>query len=243
MSGFFNRLFGTNKTEGADTDVPVIENDNVDLYEPTVVGFSSIEQQQLCYGAIVTCGYDPSQHTVLDIGCGRADMYEYITNFFGNGKPKRYTGVDANPDMIQLATEKLESLYGTLDNVALVQSDHFSFLSGDDIKEGQYDWVFCSNTLNSPVFDVDRTDIDRELTQMTYAEHFLSHTWNTTSRGVVFSVYTNPFVKNQMEGSIWSWDKGKLLEMVDRLFGGQYVVRCDYLLPNHMTIILYKKRG
>ena len=45
---------------------------------------------------------------ILDVGCGFADLYTYLRN--KNKLPKKYTGIDINPDFINHCKKKFPSL-------------------------------------------------------------------------------------------------------------------------------------
>ena len=49
--------------------------------DPRVVGWLSVEEQEALFSGLLLF-YNPSKHTILDVGCGRADLYGYIKNLF-----------------------------------------------------------------------------------------------------------------------------------------------------------------
>lgn len=46
---------------------------------------------------------DPQEYTLLDVGCGQGDLYEFCWNHF---RPLRYHGIDLSPAMLQHARRK-----------------------------------------------------------------------------------------------------------------------------------------
>jgi len=73
------------------------------LYSPYVVGYSSEAEQQYMFLNLLM-GFDGSMDSLLDIGCGRADLYEYITK--RSTSIISYQGIDHNPNMNDLAKQK-----------------------------------------------------------------------------------------------------------------------------------------
>lgn len=74
------------------------------LYSPQVVGYNTTTEQQYLFQNLVM-GLDPRTSTILDVACGRADLYGYLTEVYGKDI-LGYTGVDLNPFMADLAKQK-----------------------------------------------------------------------------------------------------------------------------------------
>jgi len=72
------------------------------MYSPTPVGYNSIAEQRYLMQNLLVGFYGNS---ILDIGCGRADLYDFISNFHENLN-FTYHGIDHNPVMIDLAKKK-----------------------------------------------------------------------------------------------------------------------------------------
>ena len=75
------------------------------LYSPSVVGYSSEAEQQYMFLNLLM-GFDGSMYSLLDIGCGRADLYDYITK--RSARIISYQGIDHNPNMSDLAKQKYD---------------------------------------------------------------------------------------------------------------------------------------
>ena len=62
--------------------------------------------------------------SILDIGCGRADLYDFIVNFYPDLN-FTYNGIDHNPVMIDLAKEKygVECQIGAFESAKLTKSE------------------------------------------------------------------------------------------------------------------------
>jgi SAM-dependent methyltransferase len=72
------------------------------LYSPKPVGYHATAEQHYLFQNLLV-GFNPSNN-ILDIGCGRADLCNFITNFYGEAAP--YAGIDHNPIMADLAKQK-----------------------------------------------------------------------------------------------------------------------------------------
>jgi SAM-dependent methyltransferase len=85
-----------------------IKSDSPDymLYSPFPVGYSTIQEQSYIFENLIV-GYTPDL-SILDIGCGRADLINFIEYYHGT-RPSLYTGIDHNPNILNIAKQK----YGT----------------------------------------------------------------------------------------------------------------------------------
>jgi SAM-dependent methyltransferase len=104
------------------------------LNNPEVVGWFSIQEQELLFSALLLF-YDPSK-SVLDVGAGRADLYGYLKRVL-NTDQINYKGIDYNPNVLEIAKQKYPG-------VAVEAVDLLSIDNGAD-----YDWVFASGLFNS----------------------------------------------------------------------------------------------
>jgi len=110
----------------ADTLKP--DDDKYDLLSPFKVGYSQTREQEfLFYNGLYD--FDPFKHSIIDIGCGRADLYGYLSELYPTNIIN-YVGIDNDPDMFKLAKEKY--------NFEILQSD---FLEVEDVTA---DFVFAS---------------------------------------------------------------------------------------------------
>jgi len=78
-------------------------DDNYMLYSPHPVGYNSTSEQQYIFQNLLV-GYNPQNYSILDIGCGRADLYGHLLESYDN--IISYQGLDFNPNMSALAKEK-----------------------------------------------------------------------------------------------------------------------------------------
>lgn len=72
------------------------------LYSPKAVGYHTTSEQRYMFQNLLV-GFDPSGN-ILDIGCGRADLCDFMNSFYGT--PVGYYGIDHNPIMSDLAKQR-----------------------------------------------------------------------------------------------------------------------------------------
>lgn len=72
------------------------------LYSPKTVGYHTTSEQRYIFQNLLV-GFDPSMN-ILDIGCGRADLCDFINSFYGIATG--YYGIDHNPIMADIAKQR-----------------------------------------------------------------------------------------------------------------------------------------
>ena len=105
---------------------------------PQALFWENRRVQELRFDILLRCGVKAGD-SVLDVGCGFADLYHYMEN---RGLDVDYTGIDLSPDMIDAATMRAPDL-------KLYAGDMFDF----NPPEQAYDWVLLSGALNEPLQD------------------------------------------------------------------------------------------
>ncbi len=78
-------------------------DDDYMIYSPHCVGYNSTSEQQYIFQNLLV-GYNPEIYTILDIGCGRSDLYGYLHETYNN--IISYQGLDHNPNMSTLSKQK-----------------------------------------------------------------------------------------------------------------------------------------
>lgn len=101
----------------ADTDPDYMLN------SPQVVGYNTTAEQQYLFQNLII-GLDPKNNTLLDIGCGRGDLYGFIQEMYLEDV-FAYTGIDHNPMMADLAKQKynLDIQVNSFENAELNNAD------------------------------------------------------------------------------------------------------------------------
>ena len=74
------------------------------MYSPFPVGYSSTSEQKYIFQNLII-GFNPGNYSMLDIACGRGDLYGYIKDLYKNDMLS-YQGIDINPFMGNLAKQK-----------------------------------------------------------------------------------------------------------------------------------------
>lgn len=97
------------------------------------LGWRKIEGQSARFDILCQIG-DLSGHSVLDAGCGHADLFAFLKKRFSS---VTYYGCEQIPELLQVATQR----YKRESNVALLQGDFF------DIAMPVTDFVLASGSL------------------------------------------------------------------------------------------------
>lgn len=116
-------LYGNNEEYNRRDSLSAATDSDYMLYSPEPVGYNTTAEQQFLFQNLII-GLDPTSFSVLDIGCGRGDLYGFLRDIwpdhiFG------YTGIDMNPIMCDLGREKygLDLINGNFDNTKLEAHD------------------------------------------------------------------------------------------------------------------------
>jgi len=70
------------------------------------LGWGSEVQQTYRFSQTIDFGIDFNHKSILDIGCGFGDYYEFLKDNSDQFAITRYTGYDLNPDLIEAAEKK-----------------------------------------------------------------------------------------------------------------------------------------
>jgi len=108
---------------------PEVDEDYL-LNAPQIAGWSSTQEQELLFSAMLLF-YSPEM-SILDAGCGRADLFGYLSRTFQTNIP--YKGIDFNPNLLEVSRLKYPA-------VSVSQSDIL------DMTENA-DWVVASGLFN-----------------------------------------------------------------------------------------------
>ena len=157
---------------------------------------------------IFTSFYDINDSSIIDIGSGLGDFWEYLKN---HGYNVKYTGIDIVPDFVERAKNKYCG-----------EADFFCM----DLKEvkNNYDYVFASGTFNH-----------KQKNNEKYIIKAINIMFNIAAKGVIFnllSIYTTSNMKdNKM---FYYYDPEKIVEYARKLTN-KVLIKHDYL-PNDFTI-------
>ena len=133
------------------------------LNAPEIVGWLSTEEQHLLFDAMLLFYQDTD--SVLDVGCGRADLYGFLQS---KSDIVNYKGIDLNSNLISLANVK----YPT----AAVESVDILSYNPDYT----FDWVMGSGLFN----------LNDHPNMVEYAKECIDKMYRLSSKGVVFNLLT-----------------------------------------------------
>jgi 2-polyprenyl-3-methyl-5-hydroxy-6-metoxy-1,4-benzoquinol methylase len=129
---------------------------------PEISGWFSEEEQLLAFRTLLN--FYSIQHSILDVGCGRGDLYQLLTQINPN---INYKGIDYNENLINLAKTK----YG---------QDKFEtaeFLQNEFVPES-FDWVVASAVFNQSI----NANMD------TYSRNFIDKMFEVCKLGIAFNL-------------------------------------------------------
>ena len=91
------------------------------MYSPKPVGYNTTAEHRYLMQNLLIGFYDNS---ILDIGCGRADLYDFLQNFYPDSN-FTYHGIDHNPVMTDLAKQKygVECQIGAFETAKLPKTE------------------------------------------------------------------------------------------------------------------------
>lgn len=181
------------------------------MYSPMPVGYHDTAEQHYLFQNLLV-GFNPSQ-SILDIGCGRGDMANFITDFFG--EPAPWTGIDHNPIMSDIAKQK----YG------------YDTITGafETTKLNNHDWVVASG-----VFTQRRCNTEDEDLRKVFSD--IDILYNVANNVVAFNLLS-PIKTKQHEGFLYI-HPGLIMDMLIEKY--QFVsIRHNYSKDVY-TVLIYK---
>lgn len=185
----------------------VIGSNEVLLHSPEIVGWFSTQEQELLFSAMLLF-YSPEQ-SILDVGCGRADLYGYCQNLFGQAaKTMPYKGIDYNPNMLSIAQEKYPGVYTEAVDILNTPS------------EEKHDWVVGSGLFNL----LDNSDME------TYTKTVVQKMYDKANLGVVFNLMTSfpEDMADEDKAQLIQHDPVAWFEYLTQIYG-KVICRTDYL--------------
>ena len=150
--------------------IPTDCSDEYLFTEPKINGWPSVLEQELCFYGLMWL-YKPT-HSILDVGCGRADLYEFLRTVYPNNEID-YIGIDSNANILQIADRKYPIL-----QKRLINSDILSYDS--EFINFKHDWVFASGIFN----------IQEHSDQIEYTKLVIDTMVDLANVGVAFNLLT-----------------------------------------------------
>ena len=171
-------------------------------YDPRALGWGKGGRQEVRFSVLSGPILKQKTGSVLDVGCGFADLYGYLR---AQGWEGRYTGVDLVPGLVEVARQRYPNL-----DVRVVD------FSTADLLES-YDFVVACGAFNAKLVHTDNEQ---------YIEEMLRRMWRHT-RQVLACDFMTTEVDYQASGA-WhtdpSWALTRVLSLTRRV-----VLRSDYM--------------
>jgi len=104
-------------------------------YSPAALGWGKYGRQEVRFSVLTYYALQMMESSVLDVGCGFADLYDFLIK---KGWQGRYTGIDIVPGLLEVALERHPDL-------DLRQVD----ITADAVNLESYDFVIASGMLNA----------------------------------------------------------------------------------------------
>jgi len=171
------------------------------LNAPEIVGWSSKEEQETLFDAALWLASAPGL-SILDVGCGRADLYTKATE-----KGLVYKGIDYNPNIISIAQQKYPE-------VSVETLDVLDIDAGAD-----YDWVVGSGLFNIAVKD-----------PADYAQAVVAKMYDKAKIGVAFNLLTSipEDIADEDKQQLVVWEPAAWLAYLELTYK-KVICRTDYL--------------
>lgn len=134
-----------------------------DTYEALRTG--PWERRELRFSIISEIGIQ-SGDSVLDVGCGYGDFYDYLNR---QGVDVKYTGFDINPDFIDIAQGKYPGQQFELKDI--INEDY-----------EKYDWIISSSCFNLKLQAQDNYE---------FIEQILTSAYAHANKGVALDLFTD----------------------------------------------------
>jgi SAM-dependent methyltransferase len=171
--------------------------------KPETLGWGGgIERQNIRFKALSEIGIKNGD-SILDVGCGFADMYVYLKQIGWKGN---YEGIDINSNLIEIATNLHPD----------VKFQNKDFLSSKITSK--YDWVLSSGIFNAQLLHEDN---------MEYIKNMLKKMYQTSLKGVS-SDFMSTYVDFQHPDA-YHTNPSELLEFLKSEINTSQVIRMDYL--------------
>lgn len=215
MRKLFTNLFSSKKSNNESSTTLEVSEDTYLDDSAQLVGYSNINEQILAYNSLLTF-FNPAQ-TVLDINCGRGDLFAYIKQLHEDVfADSQYTGISTNNVLIDVGKEKYRT-----DNLLNLSFKDFTTTN-------KFNWVIASNYFNELVEDNYQNLYDN-----------VEKMYKLSNYGVAFNLITSQIEDNsELSSQYHLYDSGKVFNHLLTTYK-KVVVRADYLLGD-ITFFLFK---
>jgi SAM-dependent methyltransferase len=123
-------------------------------YDPRTLGWGGgKERQHLRFKVLAEIGIQ-SHDSVLDVGCGFGDLFEYLKE---NGWDGKYLGTDINTNLLDIAKEKHTGI--TVEKIDILAED----------RKLNFDWVISSGIFNAKLISEDNSVYIQKMVKRMFA--------------------------------------------------------------------------
>jgi len=177
-------------------------------YDPRSLGW--IEGTQDTRFRVLAAVGDLEGCSVLDVGCGFGDLYEYL---YREGIKVDYTGVDLNPEFVDIARQRHPDA-------------RFIVADFEDSKiSGRFDWVVESGVFNYMISD-----------HQTFVGNMVRKMFKAARKGIAIDFLNNN--GSFFSSGLYHPDPADLYRFCSKL-SKRVVLRCDYK-PTEFCVYVYK---
>jgi SAM-dependent methyltransferase len=113
------------------------------MYSPLVNGYTSVAEQRFLFQNVLI-GFDATKYSILDIGCGRGDLYGYLHELTDNNIFS-YAGIDHNPNLVELASKRYDLTVRTV--------------AYETLSNQKADWVVAINVFTQRKCETESADL------------------------------------------------------------------------------------
>lgn len=182
-------------------------------YDVKSLGWGSKYSQEIRFEIIKQMGIEAGD-SVLDVGCGFGDLYQYLVNC---NLHVDYTGIDINPSFIRKASQ---------DNHIDVSACKFLVGNLSVVKNDLFDWVVASGIFS---FECKEWEVD--------VKNTIVQMFSVCKKGISFNILSS-HSKKKKDGFRYMHPHDFLREYIYDI-SDKYVVRHDYK-NNDFTVWVYK---
>jgi SAM-dependent methyltransferase len=171
--------------------------------------WASPQNQQVMFQCLTLVG-DISEGTILDVGCGQGDFYDFI------GREDGYTGIDICPAMVEHATSKHP-------DVSFIETNLLDY-------EEKHDWVVVGGSFNIRISESKEE-------QIAYLRKLVEHAYSLANEGMVFSVLSSSIPAERWD-QLFYYKPAEILDMCLSL--GRRVAMDHITLPSQAVFYMPK---
>jgi SAM-dependent methyltransferase len=184
---------------------------NYMLNHPSPVGYNTTAEQEYLFQNLLV-GYNAND-SILDIGCGRCDLGNFIEKFFG--QPAPYNGIDHNPVMCDLAKQKYgyDAIIGAFETT----------------KVNQHCWVVASGLFTQRRCDTEIADL-----QKLFAD--IDIMYESATSVVAFNLLSP--INNTVHDGFFYVHPGLIMDMLIEKY--RYVTVRNNYSNDVYTVLIYK---